>query len=258
VYDAFVQKYTALNAKLGLKQYLVPYLMSSHPGCTLKDAVLLAEYLRDTGHQPEQVQDFYPTPGTLSTCMYYTGLDPRTMQPVYVPKTMHEKAMQRALMQWRNPKNRDLIREALRLAGREVLIGFGRDCLVPPRDPRYDAPYRPGMRGADPRPTPARAGKKSVSGSRGTRSRNESPSAVSSGDYAHTEKRDDRNARGRDHLASGQRSTMRTGTARSAAGSDRRYAEPRASAPQGSSSGNRRTQTTPARTPSGKGNRGRR
>ncbi|HPR79391.1 MAG TPA: hypothetical protein PLR69_12405, partial [Candidatus Limiplasma sp.] len=117
---------------------------------------------------------------------------------------------------------------------------------------------RPGMRGADPRPTPARAGKKSVSGSRGTRSRNESPSAVSSGDYAHTEKRDDRNARGRDHLASGQRSTMRTGTARSAAGSDRRYAEPRASAPQGSSSGNRRTQTTPARTPSGKGNRGRR
>lgn len=259
VYDAFVQKYTALNAKLGLKQYLVPYLMSSHPGCTLKDAVLLAEYLRDTGHQPEQVQDFYPTPGTLSTCMYYTGLDPRTMQPVYVPKTMHEKAMQRALMQWRNPKNRDLIREALRLAGREDLIGFGRDCLVPPHDPRYDTPYRSsGVRGADPRPAPARAGKKSVPGSRGTRSRTESSSAVSPGGYVRAEKRDDRDARGRDHLASGQRSTKRTGTARSAAGSDRRYAEPRTSAPQGFSSGNRRTQTTPARAPGGKGSRGKR
>jgi uncharacterized radical SAM protein YgiQ len=134
VYDVFEQRFEALNQKLGLKQYLVPYLMSSHPGCTLADAVTLAEYLRYTGHQPEQVQDFYPTPGTLSTCMYYTGLDPRTMKPIYVAKTAHEKAMQRALLQWRNPYNRDLVREALRLCGRDDLIGFGRDCLAPPRD----------------------------------------------------------------------------------------------------------------------------
>ena len=113
--------------------------MSSHPGSTLKDAVELAEYLRDTGHQPEQVQDFYPTPGTLSTCMYYTGLDPRDMQPVYVPKNPHEKAMQRALLQYRNPANHDLVREALRLLGREDLIGFGPHALVPPRTIRSSA-----------------------------------------------------------------------------------------------------------------------
>lgn len=136
VYDAFVRKYEEINRKLDLQQYLVPYLMSSHPGCTLADAVTLAEYLRDTGHQPEQVQDFYPTPGTLSTCMYYTGLDPRTMEPVYVPRAQREKAMQRALLQWRNPANHGLIREALRLSGREDLIGFGRDCLVPLRNLR--------------------------------------------------------------------------------------------------------------------------
>ena len=133
VYEAFVERYNAVNRKYGLNQYLVPYLMSSHPGGTLKDAVELAEYLRDTGHQPEQVQDFYPTPGTLSTCMYYTGLDPRDMQPVYVPKNPHEKAMQRALLQYRNPANHDLVREALRLLGREDLIGFGPHALVPPR-----------------------------------------------------------------------------------------------------------------------------
>ncbi len=140
VYEAFVEKFETINRELGMKQYLVPYLMSSHPGSTLADAVELAEYLRDTGHQPEQVQDFYPTPGTLSTCMFYTGLDPRTMKPVYVAKTAHEKAMQRALLQWRNPKNHPLIREALRLSGREDLIGFGRDCLVPPRE-LYTRPY---------------------------------------------------------------------------------------------------------------------
>lgn len=134
VYDAFVQRYEDVNRQLGLRQYLVPYLMSSHPGSTLADAVALAEYLRDTGHQPEQVQDFYPTPGTLSTCMYHTGLDPRGMQPVYVPRTAHEKAMQRALLQWKIPANHALIREALRLCGRDDLIGFGRDCLVPPRE----------------------------------------------------------------------------------------------------------------------------
>ena len=132
VYDRFVQRYQAVNERLGLKQYLVPYLMSSHPGSTLQDALMLTEYLREHGHQPEQVQDFYPTPGTLSTCMYYTGLDPRTMKPVYVPKTPHEKAMQRALLQWKNPKNFPLIREALRLCGREDLIGFGKKALVPP------------------------------------------------------------------------------------------------------------------------------
>ncbi|MDD5897334.1 MAG: YgiQ family radical SAM protein [Clostridia bacterium] len=133
VYDAFVAKYKAINEKLGMKQYLVPYLMSSHPGSTLRDAVELAEYLRDIGHQPEQVQDFYPTPGTLSTCMYYTGLDPRDMTPVYVPKAPHEKAMQRALLQFKNPANHELVCEALRLCGREDLIGFGPKALVAPR-----------------------------------------------------------------------------------------------------------------------------
>jgi len=133
VYDAFVAKYKAINEKLGLKQYLVPYLMSSHPGSTLRDAVELAEYLRDIGHQPEQVQDFYPTPGTMSTCMYYTGLDPRDMKPVYVPRTPHEKAMQRALLQFKNPSNHELVCEALRLCNREDLIGFGPKALVPPR-----------------------------------------------------------------------------------------------------------------------------
>ncbi len=132
VYDSFVERYEAVNRRLGLKQFLVPYLMSSHPGSTLEDALMLTEYLRQKGHQPEQVQDFYPTPGTLSTCMYYTELDPRTMKPVFVPKTPHDKAMQRALLQWKNPKNFPLIREALRLLGREDLIGFGRECLVPP------------------------------------------------------------------------------------------------------------------------------
>lgn len=147
VYDAFVAKYKAINEKLGMKQYLVPYLMSSHPGSTLRDAVELAEYLRDIGHQPEQVQDFYPTPGTMSTCMYYTGLDPRDMTPVYVPRTPHEKAMQRALLQFKNPANYDLVTEALRLCGREDLIGFHAKALVPPRQfthaPRSGAQAKP-------------------------------------------------------------------------------------------------------------------
>lgn len=142
VYDAFVGKYEAMNRRLGKKQYLVPYLMSSHPGSDLSAAIELAEYLRDTGHQPEQVQDFYPTPGTLSTCMFYTGLDPRTMKPVYVPRTAHEKALQRALLQYKRPQNFALVREALRTAGREDLIGFGKQCLVPPEGARTPAPYR--------------------------------------------------------------------------------------------------------------------
>ena len=121
-----------MNEKLGLKQYLVPYLMSSHPGSTMKEAVELAEYCRDLGYMPEQVQDFYPTPSTISTCMYYTGLDPRTMKPVYVPHNPHEKEMQRALIQYRNPKNRELVKEALKKAGREDLIGFGPKCLLRP------------------------------------------------------------------------------------------------------------------------------
>ena len=128
VYERFCEKYKRLNQKYGLEQYLVPYLMSSHPG--LEDAILLAEYLNATGSRPEQVQDFYPTPGTLSTAMYYTGLDPRTMEPVYVAKDPHEKAMQRALLQWKNPKNRALVLEALHKAGREDLIGHGKHCLV--------------------------------------------------------------------------------------------------------------------------------
>ena len=124
------------NEKIGKEQYLVPYLMSSHPGSTLKEAVELAEYCRDLGYMPEQVQDFYPTPSTLSTCMYYTGVDPRTMQKVYVPKSPHEKAMQRALIQYRNPELYDLVIEALHKAGRSDLIGFGPKCLVRPRQMR--------------------------------------------------------------------------------------------------------------------------
>lgn len=139
VFDRFCDKYKAFNEKLGLKQYLVPYLMSSHPGSTLKDAVILAEYLRDTKMNPEQVQDFYPTPSTISTCMYYTGIDPRTKKGVYIPDNPHEKAMQRALIQYRNPENYSLVREALIKAGREDLIGFDRRCLIRPKgsDKKY-------------------------------------------------------------------------------------------------------------------------
>ena len=133
VYSAFCEKYAHLNREYGLPQFIVPYLMSSHPGSTLKEAVILAEYLRDTGHRPQQVQDFYPTPSTLSTVMYYTGLDPRTMKPVYVPTNPHEKAMQRALIQFRDPKNYDLVFEALHKAGREDLIGYDKKCLIRPR-----------------------------------------------------------------------------------------------------------------------------
>ena len=133
VYKKFVKAYKDMNEKLGKKQYLVPYLMSSHPGSTLKEAVELAEFLRDLGYMPEQVQDFYPTPSTISTCMYYTGLDPRTMEPVYVAVNPHEKAMQRALIQYRNPKNYDLVMEALRIADRMDLVGFDEKCLIRPR-----------------------------------------------------------------------------------------------------------------------------
>ncbi len=133
VYQSFVEKYESINHRLGKKQYLVPYLMSSHPGSTMKEAVKLAEYIRDMGYMPEQVQDFYPTPSTISTCMYYTGVDPRDMKPVYIPKNPHEKAMQRALIQYRDPKNYDLVMEALQKSGRMDLVGYGRQCLIRPR-----------------------------------------------------------------------------------------------------------------------------
>lgn len=133
VYQEFVKKYHKMNQKIHKDQYLVPYLMSSHPGSKMKDAIELAEHIRDLGYMPEQVQDFYPTPSTISTCMYYTGVDPRTMQPVYVPKNPHEKAMQRALIQYRDPKNYDLVMEALKKAHRMDLVGFDKHCLIRPR-----------------------------------------------------------------------------------------------------------------------------
>lgn len=133
VYEAFVKKYGKLNETLGKKQFLVPYLMSSHPGSTLKEAIELAEYLQDLGYMPEQVQDFYPTPSTVSTVMYYTGIDPRNGKEVYVCRNRHEKAMQRALIQYRNPGNYELVREALIKGGREDLIGFDKKCLIRPR-----------------------------------------------------------------------------------------------------------------------------
>lgn len=133
VYEQFIKKYEAYNRKIGKKQYIVPYLMSSHPGSTLKEAVALAEYIRDLGYMPKQVQDFYPTPSTISTVMYYTGVDPRDMKQVYVVKNPHEKAMQRALIQYKSPENYELVKEALCLTRREELIGFGPLCLIPPR-----------------------------------------------------------------------------------------------------------------------------
>lgn len=145
VYRAFIEKYKKVNEQLGMEQFVVPYLMSSHPGSSLKEAIELAEYLRDIGYMPEQVQDFYPTPSTISTCMYYTGVDPRNMQPVYVTHNPHEKAMQRALIQYRNPANYELVEEALRKAGREDLIGFGPKCLI---RPRKNPPKKPGERPA--------------------------------------------------------------------------------------------------------------
>ena len=134
VYESFLKRYQRINKKTGKEQFVVPYLMSSHPGSTMKEAIELAEYIRDLGYMPEQVQDFYPTPSTLSTCMYYTGLDPATMDKVYTPVSHHEKAMQRALIQYRNPENYELVKEALIKNGRTDLIGFGPKCLIPPRN----------------------------------------------------------------------------------------------------------------------------
>ena len=141
VYLRFVEKFRRMNERLGKKQYLVPYFMSSHPGSELSDAVELAEFIRDMGYHPQQVQDFIPTPGTLSTCMWYTGLDPMTGEKVYSAKSYEEKRMQRALMQYWLPKNHEIVRKALHLAHREDLIGFGPKCLVRPR--REMRPARP-------------------------------------------------------------------------------------------------------------------
>lgn len=132
VYESFLRAYEKANRKTGMQQYAVPYFMSSHPGCTMKEAVKLAEYVRDLGFTPEQVQDFYPTPSTLSTCMYYTGIHPLTKEKVYVPRNPHEKAIQRALMQYKNPANRELVLEGLKLAGRMDLVGYGKQCLLRP------------------------------------------------------------------------------------------------------------------------------
>ena len=132
VFESFCEKYSAINRELGKKQYLVPYYMTGHPGSSLSDAVRLAEYLRDRHFVPDQVQDFYPTPGTLSTCMYWSGLDPRTMEPIFVARGLHEKALQRALAHFRDPNNYELVREALMTAGRSDLIGYSQKCLIRP------------------------------------------------------------------------------------------------------------------------------
>ena len=173
-FERFKQKYERLNQKYNKPQFLVPYLMSSHPGCRLEDAVTLAEWLHRIGRQPEQVQDFYPTPGTLSTCMFYTGLDPRTMQPVYVPRTAHEKALQRALLQWKRSEKRPLVLEALRKAGREDLIGYGKRCLVRPAVPAADRgggkPVHSGRKKPE-RSGVSRVGKKSERGGKKNRAK---------------------------------------------------------------------------------------
>jgi len=170
VYDSFCKKFRQLNEEYHMPQFVVPYLMSSHPGSGLREAVALAEYLRDIHYSPQQVQDFYPTPSTLSTVMYYTGLDPRTLKPVYVPTNPHEKAMQRALIQYRNPKNRALVLEALQKAGRTDLIGFGKECLIRPSQPERLPPPKkaaekrtPSSKRSGNREQP-RGGKKSPSG----------------------------------------------------------------------------------------------
>jgi len=143
VFRAFKKKYEEKNRKFGLQQYLVPYLMSSHPGSTLADAVALAEYLNSEKINPEQVQDYYPTPGTISTCMFYTHIDPRTNKPVYVAESPEEKAMQRALLQWKKPQNYELVRAALIKANRRDLIGKGPHCLIADREPERKAPAAP-------------------------------------------------------------------------------------------------------------------
>ncbi|MGI6184428.1 MAG: YgiQ family radical SAM protein [Candidatus Fimadaptatus sp.] len=191
VFEEFARRYAELNRRMGKKQYLVCYFMSSHPGSELSDAVRLAEFLRDSDIRPEQVQDFYPTPGTLSTAMYYTGLDPRTMKPVYVPRSPHEKAMQRALMQYSVPGNADLVRQALRLAGRENLIGYDRKCLVRPASPHSYGRGRD-ERGARDTPSDQRRDERGARGTPSDRRRDERGARGNPSDR----RRDERGARG--------------------------------------------------------------
>jgi uncharacterized radical SAM protein YgiQ len=175
VYDKFIEKFDKVNKDLGLQQYAVPYLMSSHPGSTIKDAIALAEYLCKHRLNPDQVQDFYPTPGTVSTCMYYTGIDPLTMEKVYVAKDPHEKAMQRALIQYRRPENYDLVKEALLREHREDLIGFGKECLIPPRKVTNDKAA--GRFGKSGKPANGKNGSsKTANGKRASGNRNNSSS----------------------------------------------------------------------------------
>ena len=175
VYVRFLERYQALNKKLGRNQFVVPYLISSHPGSTMKEAVELAEYLHTLGYMPEQVQDFYPTPSTLSTVMYYTGLDPRTLKPVYVPVRPEEKAMQRALIQYRNPKNYFLVYEALCQAGRQDLIGYDKQCLIRPKTQKELRTPKPSPKAGSAKPSAAQRGRKadapSKSGKAGAASR---------------------------------------------------------------------------------------
>ena len=187
VYEGFLKEYEKANARTGKQQYAVPYFMSSHPGCTMKEAVKLAEYVRDLGFTPEQVQDFYPTPSTMSTVMYYTGVDPRTMKPVYTPKNPHEKAMQRALMQYRNPANYELVKEALHIAGREDLIGFGPECLIKPRQFKKDKDRYQNYKGKN------NSGKKDNKKSSGKNGSGKNGSSKNSG--KHPERNQGRNAK---------------------------------------------------------------
>lgn len=199
VYEKFVSAFNAYTKEIGKEQYVLPYLMSSHPGSTMKEAVELAEFCRDLGFNPEQVSDFYPTPSTISTCIYYTGVDPRTMEAIYCPRSPHEKAMQRALIQYRNPKNRALVREALVAAHREDLIGYGPKCLVKPEQEGEGNPRRKGAgkKGADPRKrrSAERTGhsKRSSSGkphSKGTSRTGSRPKNAQKGNDTHHEKTD--------------------------------------------------------------------
>ena len=186
VYLRFKDKYERLNQRYGLEQYIVPYLMSSHPGCTLADAVELAEFLNKTGRQPEQVQDFYPTPGTLSTCMWYTGIDPRTMERVYVARDPHEKALQRALLQWKRPEMRRLVTEALYKAGREDLIGYGKDCLIRPLHPRGEEHRSGGKVPAGGRPAGESRGRQKKAASTGGSGRGPAPGRKKADDQRRT------------------------------------------------------------------------
>ena len=154
VYEKFLREFEKATKKAGLQQFAVPYFMSSHPGCTIKEAVKLAEYVRDLGFTPEQVQDFYPTPSTLSTCMYYTGIHPLTGEKVYVPKSAHEKAIQRALMQYKNPANRELVLEGLRMAGRMDLVGYGEKCLIRPLRESHNVSHTHGVSQTDHKKSP--------------------------------------------------------------------------------------------------------